>query len=201
MKKSRSLRIFPLGYRMSRERAREQGWNIAMLCNPLLISIIIVDIRFWNWGVAICIYTKFNLTNVTSSLPLELSYELVSGVCCLPRGLELSSLWIIFGCPNWAIFVDFSSHPFLPSRFRALVSMGWGEYFPQNHFQCDSVSWLLHAGVIPAHGVAMDTILLGSNLLRLPLRCHPQGQCSLFSNNYVCDLRWASKREGEREAQ
>ena len=30
------------------------------------------------------------------------------------------------------------------------------------------LSWQLHAGVVPAHGIAMDTSLLGVNFLRRP---------------------------------
>ena len=41
-----------------------------------------------------------------------------------------------------------------------LVSIGSGEYFPLNFLQCDGASWRLHAGVVPARRVAMDTSLL-----------------------------------------
>ena len=41
-------------------------------------------------------------------------------------------------------------------------------YVLLNPFQCDHASWWLHAGVVPSHGVAMDTSLFGLNLPRLP---------------------------------
>jgi len=39
------------------------------------------------------------------------------------------------------------------------VSKGSGEYFSTDMVQCDSASWQLPAGVVPAHRVTMDTCL------------------------------------------
>ena len=54
---------------------------------------------------------------------------------------------------------------------------GSGEYFSTDLVQCDSASWQLLAGVIPAHGVAMDTFLHWSEVLRPPANI--QGSSSL----------------------
>ena len=43
---------------------------------------------------------------------------------------------------------------------------GSGEYSSTDLVQCDSASWQLLAGVVPAHGVAMDTSLPWSEVLR-----------------------------------
>jgi len=59
--------------------------------------------------------------------------------------------------------------PFSPLALKLLVSMGSSEYVPPNSFQCDGVSWWLHAGMVPVHRVAMDTSLPGMNLLTLPI--------------------------------
>ena len=50
--------------------------------------------------------------------------------------------------------------PSLSLPFCALVSMGVRWVFSTEVFQCDGVSWQLHAGVIPACRVAMDTFML-----------------------------------------
>lgn len=41
-------------------------------------------------------------------------------------------------------------------------------YVLLNSFPCESASWWVHAGVVPAHGVAIDTSLQGLNLFRIP---------------------------------
>ena len=45
---------------------------------------------------------------------------------------------------------------------------GPGEYFSTDLVQCDGASWELLAGVVPAHGVAMDTSLPWAEVLRPP---------------------------------
>ena len=40
--------------------------------------------------------------------------------------------------------------------------------FPLIWFQCDGASWQLFTGVVPAHGVAMDTSLPWPEVLRPP---------------------------------
>ena len=54
--------------------------------------------------------------------------------------------------------------------------MGSGEYVPPNSFQCDSISWWLHAGMAPTHRVAMDTSLPAMNLVKLPPNLQARSQ-------------------------
>ena len=39
---------------------------------------------------------------------------------------------------------------------------------PLNSFPCENANWWVHAGVVPAHDVAISTSLLGLNLFRIP---------------------------------
>ena len=45
---------------------------------------------------------------------------------------------------------------------------GSGEYFSTDLVQCDGARWQLLAGVVLAHGVAMDTSLPWPEVLRPP---------------------------------
>ena len=84
---------------------------------------------------------------------------------CLSCDLRCISCWhfelifadLVFYFNRCGFWLPPSPSPFWVCM---LVSMGSGEYFPLNFLQCDGASWRLHAGVVPACRVAMDTSLL-----------------------------------------
>ena len=56
------------------------------------------------------------------------------------------------------IFADSSSQPIPPLLCIGKYGFRW--VFSTDFFQCDGASWWMHAGVVPAYRVAMDTSLL-----------------------------------------
>ena len=68
--------------------------------------------------------------------------------------------------------VDSSSQPSLPFRsFKLFCQVWWsGKYFSTDlRFQSDGARWQLPTGVVPAHGIAMDTSLPWLEVLRAPV--------------------------------
>ena len=59
-----------------------------------------------------------------------------------------------------SIFADSGSKPFPPFLGLCIGKYGVGWVFSTEFLQCDNASWWLHARVIPARRVAMDTSLL-----------------------------------------
>ena len=56
------------------------------------------------------------------------------------------------------IFADSGSQPFPPLLCIGKYGFRW--VFSTEYFHCDSASWWMHAGVVPARRFAMDTSLL-----------------------------------------
>ena len=71
---------------------------------------------------------------------------------------------------QFAELQQFESLPFPPRQMfqTFLVSMVGQVSIFSNLVQCDRASWQLLAGVVPAHGVAMDTSLPWPEVLRPP---------------------------------
>ena len=74
-------------------------------------------------------------------------------------------------CLSWSKSLPIQApSPSFPSEVSNLFSKygGQASIFPLIWSQCDGASWQLPTGVVPAHGVAMDTSLSWPEVLRPP---------------------------------